>query len=376
MKKPMVVMLISVTIVFGSIFAYKTFVSHMTKKFFASLTKIVSVSTMRVTYTQWQSKLTAVGSLRAIRGVNVTTELAAMVQKIYFMPGAYVKEGTVLVQLNADADIATLHSLQANAALARITYNRDKIQYSFGAISKAVLDNDIGNLKSLNAQVAEQTATVIKKTIRAPFTGRLGISAVNPGQYINTGDMIVTLQTLDPIYIDFYLPQQTLSNLKVSLPVTVTSDAFLNQTFIGKITTINPLVDTGTRNVEVEATIRNPRLQLLPGMFASVAITTGKPNRYLTLPQTAISFNPYGDAVFLVRKKGTDKDGKPILIVNQAFVITGETRGEQIAILKGLKEGDVVVTSGQLKLKNGDRIAINNSVIQPNEPVTAPPNEH
>lgn len=376
MKKSMVVMLIGVTIVFGGIFAYKMFVNHMRNKYFASLSKNVSVSTMRVTYTPWESKLNAVGSLRAIRGVNVTTELAAMVQKIYFVPGAYVKEGAVLVQLNADADIATLHSLQANAALARITYNRDKTQYGFGAVSKAVLDNDTGNLKSLTAQVAEQAATVIKKTIRAPFTGRLGISAVNPGQYINTGDMIVTLQTLDPIYIDFYLPQQTLSMLKVGLPVTVLSDAFSNQTFTGKITTINPLVDTGTRNVEVEATIQNSHFQLLPGMFASVNILSGEPQRYLTLPQTAISFNPYGDAIFVVRKKGTDSKGQPILIAQQTFVITGETRGEQIAILKGLKEGDIVVTSGQLKLKNGDHITINNSVIQPNSPVSAPPNEH
>jgi len=376
MKKPMILMLLGVSILFGGIFAYKAFISAATKKYFASLSKRVTVSTMRVGYSDWQPSLTAVGSLRAIRGVNVTTELAAMVQTIYFTPGAYVKEGTVLVQLNADADIATLHSLQANAALAKITYNRDKTQFSFGAISKAVLDNDIGNLKSLNAQVAQQAATVLKKTIRAPFSGRLGISAVNPGQYVNTGDTIVTLQTLDPIYIDFYLPQQTLSKLKVGLPVIVTSDAFLQQTFTGKITTINPLVDTATRNVEVEATIHNPQFQLLPGMFASVNINSGRPDRFLTLPQTAISFNPYGDAIFVVQQKGMDKKGQPMLVAVQKFVITGETRGEQIAVIKGLKEGDLVVTSGQLKLKNGDRIDINNSVVQPNKPVATPPNEH
>ena len=198
-----------------------------------------------------------------------------MVKYIYFTPGAAVQQGTVLVQLNADSDVAQLLALQATAELARITYERDKAQYAFKAVSKQTVDADIQNLKNAQAQVAQQAATVAKKTIRAPFTGRLGISAVNPGQYLNPGDKIVTLQTLDPIYVDFYLPQQALAQLQMGQAVAVTTDTFPHQIFNGKITTIDPAVDTSTRNVEVEATLSNPKYQLTPGMFAAAEVDTG-----------------------------------------------------------------------------------------------------
>lgn len=378
MKKRMIVMLIIVGILFAGIFGFHALMAIFVKRYMASQSNpTITVSAMKIDYSPWQSQLKASGSLRAIRGVNVTTELAGMVQTIYFTPGAMVNQGTVLVQLNADNDIAALNSLEANAELALVTYTRDRSQFEVHAISKQTLDNDAANLKSLRAQVAQQAAIVKKKTIVVPFKGRLGISAVNPGQFINPGDKVVNLQMLDPIYADFYMPQQTLGQFQVGMPVTVTSETFPGKIFKGKITTIEPSVDVATRNVEVEATLQNPNYQLTPGMFATVTITTGAVQRYLTLPQTAISFNPYGEIAYLIRQsKEKDKKGQPILIAKQAFVVTGETRGDQITVLKGIKAGDIVVTSGQLKLKNGSPVRIDNSIVPQNEAAPYVPNEY
>jgi membrane fusion protein (multidrug efflux system) len=376
MKKRMAIMLISMGVLFGGIFLWKLFGMFMLKRYLANQSPVQTVSAMSVPSSEWQSTLKSTGSLRAIRGVDVTTELAGMVQKIYFTPGAMVNAGTLLVQLNADVELGQLQSLQAQAALAKITYDRDKAQYAIRAVSKQTLDNDFQNLKSLLGQVAEQEGTVAKKAIRAPFTGKLGINNVNLGQYLNPGDKIVTLQTLDPIYADFYFPQQMISYLKVGQEVKMTSDAFPGKLFKGKITTIDPAFDTTTRNVEVEATIANSKYELNPGMFALVEVIVGQPREFLTLPQTAINFNSYGNIAYVVSQKGKDKNGKPVLMAKQVFVSTGETRGDQIKILKGLKKGDIVVTSGQLKLKNGSLVAINNSVVPSNHPAPITPNEH
>lgn len=376
MNKPMRIMLICATILFGLIFLYKMFISFMIKREMRNQSQIETVSTMKVGYADWQPKLTASGSLRAIRGVNVTTQLAGMVQTIYFKPGASVNEGTVLVQLNADNDIALLHSLEANAELANITLNRDKAQYAISAVSKQTVDNDAANLKSLKAQVAQQAAIVAKKTIVAPFTGRLGINQVNPGQFVNPGDAIVMLQTLDPIYVDFYVPQQVIGDIKLGMEVITRSDTFPNKVFKGTITTINPAVDPATRNLEIEGTLANPKFEITPGMFVNVEVMVGKEKQYLTVPQSAVTFNPYGDIVYIVNETGKDEKGKPILTVKQAFVITGQTRGDQITILKGLKKGEIIVTSGQLKLKNGSQIEINNSVEPPNNPNPVVKDEH
>lgn len=375
MSKRMKIMLLSVGILFGVIFLYKMITGLMLKYYIANQSHIVEVGSMQVNLSDWQPKLTASGSMRAIRGVGVTTELAGMVQTIHFTPGSMVKEGDVLVQLNADNDVAALRALEANSELARITYERDKAQFAVKAVSKQVVDNDAANLKNYQAQVAQQAAIVAKKTIKAPFAGRLGINNINPGQFVNPGDKVVSLQTLDPIYADFYLPQQTLAQLKTGLPVTVTSDTYPGKIFKGTITTIEPNVDVSTRNVLVEATIANPNYELAPGMFTYVEITMGKPQQFLTLPQTAISFNPYGDMVYVIHDKGKDSKG-PILNVTQVFVTTGETRGEQIQVLKGLKGGETIVTSGQLKLKNGTRVAINNSIMPSNNPAPVLNNNH
>jgi membrane fusion protein (multidrug efflux system) len=376
MAKRMLIMLIGVGLLFGGIFAYKAFVSYkMKKSMSAAQAPPVTVSAIKAEYVPWQPQLKAVGSLRAVRGVDVTSEIAGLVQTIHFKSGDEVAAGQLLVQLNADSDMALLHSLEAAADLANTVYERDKKQFEVQAVSKATLDADAADLKVKRAQVAQQAAIVEKKSIRAPFAGRLGISTVNPGQYINPGDKVVTLQSLDQIYTDFYLPQQELSRISLRQPVVVTADTYPGRTFSGKITAVNPKVDSDTRNFQVEATITNPRHELLPGMYASVEVKAGVVQRYLTLPQTAVTFNPYGETVFIVEESGKGLDGKPLLIVRQTFVTVGPTRGDQIAVLKGINEGDTVVTSGQLKLKNGSRVIINNQVQPSNEAAPRPPDE-
>lgn len=376
MKKRMIIMLSVLGILFGCILFYKLFISFMIKRSLqAQQNPIVTVSTMKATTSTWQPQITAAGSVRAIRGVDVTTSLAGMVTEIYFLPGQFILKNTPIVQLNADAEIGQLASLQAQAALAQLTYTRDTKQYHAHAISQQTLETDLENLKSLQGQVAEQSAIVAKKTVRAPFDGRLGINHINPGQYINPGDKIVSLQTLNPIYIDFYLPEQQLAALQVGQIVTVTTDAAPHQNFMGKITTIEPAIDSTTRNVEVEATIQNVDFKLAPGMFVKVFINAQKPVRWITLPQTAVSYNPYGALVYLVHEK-SNQTKKPILTVTQKFVETGDTRGEQVAILRGIAVGDEVVTSGQLKLKNGSQITINNEITPNNSPSSAAPNTH
>lgn len=369
LKKQMIIMLVLVAILFGLIFGWKALGNYMKSQFFLKMqSPAVTVSTMKVEASLWQPTLKAVGSMRALLGVNVTTELAGMVQTIYFTPGTAVKKGTVLVQLNAGTELGLLHSLQAQVELAKITYKRDQAQYTAHAVSKQAVDTDEWNLKNLQAQVAQQAATVEKKTLRAPFSGQLGINNIYPGQYLNVGDTVTTLQALDPIYVDFYLPQQDLAKLELGQTVQVITDTFPDKIFQGKITTIEPVVDSATRNVEVEATIPNPDFKLKPGMFTRVEVATGAKQNYLTLPQSAISFNPYGDIVYLVKESGKkDNNSKPILVVKQVFVTVGETRGDQIAVLKGLHAGDIVVTSGQLKLKNGSHVIINNKIQPSNE---------
>lgn len=369
MKRNMIKMLIIVGILFGAVFGFiigkKLLINHLLKNW---TPPPQVVSAMKVTYSEWQPEINATGSLRATLGVNVTTEAAGMIDTIYFRAGDIVKKDALLVQLDIRPEIAQLHALQASAQLAEITYQRDKRQFAIKAISKEQLDTDAANVKSKNAQVEQQVAIIALKTIRAAFAGRLGISKVNPGQYVNPGDKITSLQTLDPIYVDFYLPQQELARIEIGQPVALTVNTYPNKLFNGKITTIDSLVDVTNRNIEIEATIANPDEQLFPGMFAYVTLQTGKPTRYLTLPQAAISFNPYGAIAYVIHPEGKDKNGKDILKVKQQFIVTGETRGDQIAILQGLNEGDNVVTSGQLKLKNGDTVIINNTVVPANNP--------
>ncbi len=321
------------------------------------------VTAMKVQKESWRPQLNAVGSMVAVRGVTVASEIAGLVRDVKFVSGQDVKAGAVLVQLNADAEIAQVASLQAVVDLATSVLARDRLQLQAKAVSQAQIDADEADLRAKRANLAQQLATVAKKTIRAPFTGRLGISTVARGQYLNAGDKIITLQTLDPIHIDFNLPQRQLGQVQVGQRVLLSDDAGASAE--GRITAISPLVDANTRNAQIEATAANPKKRLLPGMFARVEIDSGEPKPYLTLPQTAITYNPYGSTVFVV--ESGDK-----LTAKQVFVTTGPTRGDQVAVLSGIEEGQQVVTSGQLKLKNGTEVKIDNSVQPANEPNPKP----
>ena len=375
MIKRMIIMLVVVGLILGGIFGFISFKGRMIKEYMSSQgVPLQTVSTITANTLEWSPKLEAVGSLQAVQGANMSAEVAGIVEKIYFKQGDNVKVGTPLLQLRAYDEIAKLESLKASAQLARITYNRNQAQFSVNAISKQTLDIDKASLDVALANVGQQQALVDKKLILAPFTGRLGIRLVDVGQYLEAGTAISTLQALDTVFVDFFLPQQALELLKTGQKVTLKTDAYPTQTFTGNITVINPKVDIDTRNVQVRATLNNPDHKLLPGMYATVTIATGLAHRYITLPRTTITFNAFGSTIYRVDANGQDETGKPKLVAKQSFVTTGDTRGDQIAILTGVNEGETIVTTGQIKLRNGSPVIVDNS-IQPSNDATPQPKD-
>lgn len=335
-----------------------------------------TVTTAAAAYEEWQPTLSAVGTLRAIHGADLAFEVSGVVTQIGAKSGGVVKQGQPLVALNDSVEVAQLAQFQAAAALSKVSHQRAKEQLDIHAISQGDFDAAAADYKAKMAAVSQQAAVVAKKRLTAPFAGSVGIINTSPGAFINSGVSVVTLQQLDPIYVDFYLPQRELAQLKPGQKVNLALDAFAGQPFIGRVTAVNPKVDASTRNVQIEATLPNPKRQLVPGMFANVALEVGSKQKYLTLPQTAITYNPYGATVFIAKKDhfkglgGKDTEG---LVAQQVFVTTGPTRGDQVAITKGISEGQEVITSGGLKLKNGTPLAVNNKGVLPaNDPNPAP----
>ena len=357
MIKRMTIMLAAMAVLFGGLYGFQTFKDMMIKKAIGGLSNPPqTVSTVVASNAPWQTTLTAVGSLRAVNGADLALQASGIVQRITFNSGDSVAEGQPLLQLNATDDIAKLQSLQATAENYAIVVKRDEDQIKFNAVSQATLDSDRANLKNARALIDQQKAIVEQKTLRAPFAGRLGIRSVDLGQYLSAGTTIVTLQSLDPIYIDFYLPQQALASITIGQDVATTVDAFPDQRFTGQITAINAKVDTGSRNVQVRATIRNETARLLPGMFAAVEIAVGHPEQIVSLPLTAIVSNPYGDLVYLVDNlQGAQGTAR------QMFVKTKPAQGDHIAVTEGVTPGETVVTAGQIKLRNGSPVKVDNS---------------
>jgi membrane fusion protein, multidrug efflux system len=373
MIKRMTIMLVLVVLVLGAVFGFQAFKAVMIKRFFATRSAPPeTVSAMRAAKEAWQPRIEAVGSLTAANGTDVAPEVPGVVAKIHFESGQEVQAGALLVELDTSVDRAQLASFKATAALAEKSYERAQHLLAIHAISQKDMDTAAANVDSSRAQVAAQEAVLQKKLIRAPFAGRLGIRAVNVGQYLNPGAKIVTLQALDPIFVDFSLPQKSIGQISVGLPVEVTSDSIAGQVFAGRISASDSMVDPSTRNIKVRARIDNPKHLLLPGMFVTTDINVGQPREFVTLPQTSVAFNPYGSIVFLVEEGKPGADGKSPLTVLQKFVSTGETRGDQVAILDGVKPGDMVVTSGQLKLRNGTPVVINNTIEPTNNPAPTP----
>jgi len=366
LRKRMIWMLIGVFVLMGLIIGFNLFKTIMIKKYLAGAgSPPATVTTMVVADDEWQPQLTASGSLRAYRGVELSTEVNGLVKKVYVNSGEDVKKGTLLMSMVQDADRAQLLALEAQADFAKVVNERDREQLTIEAISKNAYDSSSADYKAKVAQVAQQAALVAKKNLRAPFSGTVGVISINPGQFINSGEKIMTLQTIDPIFVDFTLPQSVVVQIEKDQIVNVNTDAFGGRFFQGKITAISPKVDPNTRNIQVEALVSNPDKKLLPGMFANLKIDSGEKLRYITVPQTAVTYNPYGSVIYIA-KQGTAKDGKPSLEAQQVFVTTGPTRGDQVAILKGIQAGDTIVTSGQLKLKNGTPLIVNNSVMPAN----------
>ena len=376
MAKRMIIMLISVGIVLGIVFTWEAVISPMfLKKFIASMANPPqTVSTAKAVTQDWQKEIVAVGSLRAQRGADLSTQVGGIVSAVHFESGAEVEAGTLLVELSSADDVAKLNSRKAAASLAQTTYDRDQRQLQAQAVSRQVVDTDEGNLRSAQAQVAQQQAIIDYKFIKAPFSGRLGIRQIDVGQYVSPGLAIVSLQALDPIYVDFTLPQQNIAQIKTGQKVTALVDSFPGVEFTGTIAALNSRIDTATRNIQVRATIPNPDHKLLPGMFTTVRIAIGDVQKLVTLPQTSITYNPYGSTIFIVDQK-KDDNGKDTLNARQVFVTAGDTRGDQVSVLKGVNDGETVVTAGQLKLRNGSPLNVNNEVQPSNDPNPKPANQ-
>jgi membrane fusion protein (multidrug efflux system) len=365
-------MLIGVVVIFGGVFALKAFFAKQTNNFFDNMPQpAASVSAEAAKPERWSDDGDAVGTLVAVNGTDVTTESGGVVRSIEFEAGQPVAAGKVLVRLNTANEEATLKALETSAKLAETQAQRWQQLGKDKLVSLDEVQQRSAAAAAARAQVEAQRALIAQKTIRAPFAGVLGIRKINLGQFVSPGDAIVSLQQLDPIYLDFSLPEQMIGKLAEGMTVQASVDALPGKTFEGKVTAVEPQVDASTRNFKAQATLRNPDGALRPGSFAKVGFALGGEREVVVIPQTAVSFNPYGNAVFVVgkvkRKEGeTDMQGKPLtgdkLVVTQRFIKTGATRGDLIAVTDGLKAGEQVVTSGLLKLRNGAEVTINNDV--------------
>jgi membrane fusion protein (multidrug efflux system) len=310
----------------------------------------------------WESLLPAVGSLAAVQGVTVTAELTGKVVQIAFTPGSRVKAGDMLVKQDTSSEEAQLRSAEAAAALAKLNVERLGKLLAERTIAQSQYDSAEAGYKQAVAQADNIRASIAKKTIRAPFDGRLGIRLVNLGQVLNEGEAIVSLQSLDPIFVNFALPQQQLSSIKAGLAIRVTTDALPGEIIQGKITAINPQVDAATRNIRVQATVANADERLRPGMYVSVAVVLPDRKEVLAIPATAVLYAPYSDSVFIVEDPPKPNPGKPVKVVRQQFAQLGEKHGDFVAVQSGLKEGETVVSTGVFKLRNGQTVTVDNSL--------------
>jgi membrane fusion protein, multidrug efflux system len=332
-----------------------------------------AVTTIVAGQERWPSTLNAIGTMAAVRGVTVSADLAGIVEEILFESGESVREGQVLVVLDTRQEQAQMAAAEAQRVLARLNFNRMQDLLDQKVVSKAEYDSATAGTRQADAGVGEIRAAIERKTIRAPFSGILGIRQVNKGQYLAAGDPVVPLQALNPIYVNFGVPQQALGQVQVGRAVRVTTEQIGNAAFDGRVSAIDSVVDQTTRNIQVQATLANPSGVLRPGMFVQTAMPLGAEQRVVALPASAISYAPYGDSVFVVADLKDDK-GHTYRGVRQQFVKLGPARGDQIAVVSGVSPGDEVVTSGVFKLRNGAAVQINNTVKPGNDPAARPEN--
>ncbi len=356
MIKRLILVVLLLVVLFGGIFGWKFYSGQKRAAMMSQPPPPVTVASADVGVQSWQPYLTGTGSVVAVLGVFVTTEVPGQVREILFESGRKVDAGEIILQLDDSVDRADLDGLIAQQTLARLQFERNKKLLKDRSVSRSEYDQSRAQLDGAKAVVAARRATVSKKKIRAPFSGQLGIIQVDPGEYLSPGARIVPLQALDPVYVDYALPERHFSQLKVGQSVKVEVHAYAGQIFEGTITAINPGIDPGTRSVRLRATLDNPGRLLRPGMFAEVRTVLPSRDDILTLPRTAITYNPYGASVFIISKK------EGVQVVQRRRVKTGEVRNGRVEIVEGLQAGDRVVAAGQVKLRNGQPVAIDNSV--------------
>ena len=373
-RRRMILMLGGVGVFLGLMVAFNAFRKVMIQRALAASGEPPqTVTTIEARIDGWQPALTAVGTVRGIQGADLAFEVPGRLIAVAAKVGSEVKQGQLLLAMDDAAEAAQLRQLQVAAGLAEVTYGRAKAQLADATVSKAEFDQAEADLEVKRAAVQSQAAEVAKKRLVAPFPGRVGIVTVSKGAYLNPGTPVVTLQQLDSVYVDFSLPQKDSAQVKPGQAVTITMDGLPDRTFRGKVTGVNPKIDPGTRNLEVEALFGNPGRSLLPGMFVRVNLDHGARQNHVTLPQTAINYNPYGAIVFLaVGKSSPGSASRKELVARQVFVTTGATRGDQVAIVKGLQAGALVVSSGGLKLRNGTPLIVDNRVQPANDAEPAP----
>jgi membrane fusion protein (multidrug efflux system) len=330
-----------------------------------------AVTTVVAQQETWPSTLGIIGTVAAIQGVTVSADLPGTVDRIHFDSGAWVREGDVLVELDTRQERAQLAAVEAQRDLARINFSRMQELVKEGVIARTEYDNAITQQKATEAQVGEIRATIARKTIRAPFSGILGIRQISRGQYLAAGQAIVPLQALNPIYVDFGVPQQETAQVKVGRKLRITSDDLPGLEFAGRVTALDSVVNEATRNIQVQATLPNPQGKLRPGMFVQVAVTLGASRQVVPLPASAINYAPYGDSVFVVTDL-KDPKGRSYRGVRQQFVKVEGSRGDQVAVISGVNPGDQIVSSGVFKLRNGAAVQINNKVQPGNNPSPKP----
>lgn len=365
---PLILTIVGCLLVAGLLAGYKYYTFQQGMAMFANFqVPPEAVTSMVVAEEEWQPTLSAIGSIQAVNGVTVSADLPGIVTEILFQSGETVKAGQILVKLDTRQEEAQLKAALARRQLGALSLQRSKDLLTKQVSSKADFDAATAEYQQAEALAQQYQASIDRKTIRAPFDGVLGIRSVNIGQYLQSGDPVVPLQSLDPIYVNFALPQQNLGDLAVGRQVTVTAEGVNDETFTGEINAINSVVDEATRNVRVQATLKNPGDKLRPGMYVRTEVDLPVKKKSIFIPATSISYAPYGDSVFVLEEMTDEHTKKTYKGARQQFVKLGPSRGDQVTILSGIHVGDEVATSGIFKLRNGSAVSVDNSTVPSNE---------
>ncbi|ALA26387.1 efflux transporter periplasmic adaptor subunit [Piscirickettsia salmonis] len=362
-RKAWLTLIILIVLLFGTIsfFIYRHIQAGM-KMLAAFIPPPATVSAVKVTETSWQPYLQSVGSLVAVNGVNVTSQVSGQVERILFQSGDFVEKGRPLVQLDDRTEQANLLQYKAKLKLDQLTYDRDRSLLKKNAISRQDVDTALTSLEQTKAQMLATEVSISQKLIRAPFSGKIGIRNVNLGQYISPGTNIVSLQSINPLHVNFSLPQEDMNKIKLGQKISAHVDTFAGREFTGTITAMNSEVDSNTRTIEIQASLPNPKHELYPGMFTTVQVYLPVLPKVLTLPHTAVTYTLYGNSVYLIQLNGKkNQQGEPTGTVTRISIQTGDQRSNTVVINKGLKAGDLIVDGGQLKLENGAAIALKNT---------------